>query len=541
MDSLLENVAEVSKKYPKLDTKFSYGTAGFRTRADTLETVMFRMGMLAVIRSRAKEGQAIGVVITASHNPIYDNGVKLVDPLGEMLNESWEKYATSLANANDLIGALKDVIHETKVEMCKPGKVFIARDTRPSGLAFTKALMDGIQALGGLYHDYGVLTTPQLHYMVRCHNTQGEYGEATEQGYYKKLSKAFIHLRMLAGKGKAKQIKLDGANGVGALKVKEMANHMKGELPLVIFNEGEVSKLNEKCGADYVKLYQCAPDNMTICPGDKCVTYDGDADRVMYFFMGNDSQFHLLDGDRIATLIAGFIKERLDKTNVVLSRGLGMVQTAYANGSSTRYAQDVLKVPVALAKTGVKFVHHRAEQFDIGVYFEANGHGTVLFSKEAVAKIKEVAQKSEKNSEQHRAATELIYLIDLVNQAVGDSISDMLVVESILNAQDWELEDWFNCYTDLCNRQLKVKVKDRTVIKTSDTEEQVIEPQGLQVEISKLVANYSKGRSFARPSGTEDVVRVYAEADSRDAADKLAVEVAQKVFDFAGGVGDRPS
>ena len=41
----------------------------------------------------------IGVMITASHNPAPDNGVKLVDPAGEMLENSWESIATKVANA----------------------------------------------------------------------------------------------------------------------------------------------------------------------------------------------------------------------------------------------------------------------------------------------------------------------------------------------------------------------------------------------------------------------------------------------------------
>ena len=155
MDSCLQKAAEVSNQHPKPDIKFAYGTAGFRTRADTLDSVMFRMGLLAVLRSKAKSGQAIGMVVTASHNPVHDNGVKLVDPFGEMLQPSWERHASELANAEDVVEILRGVVTEHSIDWNVPAKVFIARDTRPSGVQLVKAIADGIEALGGSCHDYG--------------------------------------------------------------------------------------------------------------------------------------------------------------------------------------------------------------------------------------------------------------------------------------------------------------------------------------------------------------------------------------------------
>ena len=40
-------------------------------------------------------------------------------------------------------------------------------------------------------------------------------------------------------------------------------------------------------------------------------------------------------------------------------------------------------------------------------------------------------------------------------------------------------------------------------------------PSGLQDLINEQVIKFPSGRSFVRPSGTEDVVRVYAESDTQ--------------------------
>lgn len=317
-----------------------------------------------------------------------------------------------------------------------------------------------------------------------------------------------------------------------------MSQHLGEALSIHVCNDGTTGKLNYKVGADYVKVNQCAPEGLELKEGMKCASLDGDADRIVYYFIGKDGLFHLMDGDRLATLIAGYLQQQVKRSSLDLN--LGLVQTAYANGSSTKYITDSLQVPVACVATGVKHLHHKAQDFDIGVYFEANGHGTVLFSENAENKIKGAATDASLSEEQKKAADSLCTTVDLINQTTGDAISDMLLVEMILHSQGWDMETWFQCYTDLPNRQSKVKVADRTVITTTEDETKALSPDGLQAAIDTVVSKYQSARSFVRPSGTEDIVRVYAEADTQESADSLALEVSQLVFDMAGGLGDRP-
>lgn len=42
--------------------------------------------------------------------------------------------------------------------------------------------------------------------------------------------------------------------------------------------------LNENCGADHVKTTQSAAQGMVFADGDQCASFDGDADRLMFFF-----------------------------------------------------------------------------------------------------------------------------------------------------------------------------------------------------------------------------------------------------------------
>ncbi|KAH3661172.1 hypothetical protein OGAPHI_006579 [Ogataea philodendri] len=502
----LDPVLAASKSHPKPpNAQFAYGTAGFRTLGAQLDSTVFRVGVLAALRSAKLEGKTIGVMITASHNPPQDNGVKLVDPLGEMLPQVWEPYATQLANSEDLLADVEDIVAKENIDVGKAGLVIVGRDTRETGPELVTAALDGINVFSQS-KDFGELTTPQLHYLVRSHNDP-EFGEPTEQGYIDKTVAAVEKIMNLWNITDPIKITVDAANGVGALKLKKLKSSL---IAITVINDNTRDKqaLNVDCGADFVKTNQKLPANVQPTPDTLYSSFDGDADRVVFYYM-EGQQFRLLDGDRIATLLASLLNTLLQK--VQLKVKLGIIQTAYANGSSTKYIEEQLKVPVAFTPTGVKHLHHKAQEYDIGVYFEANGHGTVLFSDEYIKLLKTTNTTTE---EQQKALQTLQLLVEVINQTVGDSISDLLAVLLALKIENKSCRDWADEYTELPNKLFKVLVADRFAFKTANAERQLVEPAGLQEQIDALVQQFPQGRSFVRASGTENAVRVYSEAAS---------------------------
>ncbi|CAM9771735.1 unnamed protein product [Ascophyllum nodosum] len=579
------------------------------------------MGMLAVLRSR-KTGMAVGLMVTASHNPETDNGIKMIDPNGGMLSQDWEGYAETLANApgRKIPDTIADILIKEEIAFPEDGRgkgkgfhgkngngvtgngkgghgedgkgavedgaeegektkqefvptVYVAKDTRSHSPKLAALALQGVKLLGGEGLDQGVLTTPMLHHIVRMAN--GEAGSGPfwgkpewrgEEGYYTKLAIGFATLLASAEESKKRrplwfslypsekgdntkrEVLVDAAHGVGAPKMEALAKALEDRMPggdtrVEIRNRVGEGRLNEGCGAEWVQKKGVPPCGVSkeADIGRRLCSFDGDADRLVYHFFDEEGKWILIDGDKIAALYAAFIHAEMANLGLEKEFSMAVVQTAYANGGSTHYLKE-RGVTVGLAKTGVKFVHHEAEKYDIGVYFEANGHGTVLFKDRVMQRLvdmsKTIANMDESKSQSVRR---LLASAALINQAVGDALSDLLFCEAILRLKRWDCKEWAAMYTDLPSRQAKTAVADRSVIVCNVDETRALEPKGLQAALNDIMALAPSGRVFVRPSGTEDVVRVYAEADTQEHADTLCLKAMQTIWFFAKGVGERPT
>lgn len=181
-------------------------------------------------------------MITASHNEEPDNGIKLVDPAGEMLEASWEKIATEIANVPDseLVQTLRRIAQEHGIEEGAEARVVVGRDTRRSSESLSAAVIQGANCAGGIPMDFGVMTTPQLHYLVVSVNKKNGSESVEIERYYEKLGEAFkraCSLGEIHG-NYTRDLVLDAANGVGAIAAKKFQERLIDDLKIEIFNAG---------------------------------------------------------------------------------------------------------------------------------------------------------------------------------------------------------------------------------------------------------------------------------------------------------------
>lgn len=123
-------------------------------------------------------------------------------------------------------------------------------------------------------------------------STSKEIGEIYHEHFGETFRK-IIESSPAANVEKMKQVHilLDCANGIGGrMTSRFLENQLKGLLNVEIINKDDLDNLNNKCGAEYTQKDQDYPlnskerlawyqeKNLKV----RCVSYDGDADRIVY-------------------------------------------------------------------------------------------------------------------------------------------------------------------------------------------------------------------------------------------------------------------
>ena len=155
----------------------------------------------------------------------------------------------------------------------------------------------------------------------------------------------YLTERGQASKPPAQPLLVDCANGVGAQTLEKAAPYLKPAITFIPVNTEMYTRgaLNNGCGADFVKTQQRLPPSLrdSVKPNQRACSFDGDADRIIYFYHDEMGNFRLLDGDKISGLVASFIVELVKGAGLEGKLNVGVVQTAYANGASTKFLKEV--------------------------------------------------------------------------------------------------------------------------------------------------------------------------------------------------------
>jgi phosphoacetylglucosamine mutase len=318
---------------------------------------MVRVGLLSVILllERQQESQQpvdMGCMITASHNDESYNGVKLSNPDGSMLTPPQEQFLTEYVNEREVdkwISMIDTKIEGLNDKLSTQVKLHVGCDTRSHSTHLSSLYQLGSTTLIEQYSiniqvvDHGVVTTPMLHHIVLHSNPTylPPYiqPKPTRAGYIETFTQPYVELcKTTSGTNK---LIVDGACGVGHQAVEELAQTIQdksgGTTSLFLIHNGPGDgPLNENCGSEHVQKslqppawYDGIPSNT-----EYCCSLDGDADRIVFFSSQDGDLTYLLDGDKIAILIAHVLKTKLGASDQIK---MGIVQTAYANGASTDY------------------------------------------------------------------------------------------------------------------------------------------------------------------------------------------------------------
>lgn len=352
---------------------------------------------------------AAGVVISASHNPVEDNGIKFFGPSGYKLSDQLEENIESM------------IFNETKYPAPiggDLGRVHIIKDSVERYVNFACSTIN--VSLSGL------------------------------------------------------KIVVDCANGAAYQVAPRILSELGAEV-IPIFNTPDGVNINVDCGSTHPEMLM---KKVVEYQADLGLAHDGDADRVLAV----DAQGNLVDGDQIMVICARQLKSKNllphDTVVVTVMSNMGLHAAMRQSG-----------IKVLQTKVGDRYVMEKLLESGAVLGGEQSGH-----------------------------------IIFLDHSTTGDGIITALKLLEVIKETNQPLEV-LAAQMERYPQMLKnVRVKDKELVMTSNELASAI--KGAEEYLQ------GEGRVLVRPSGTEPVIRVMAEAKDQQklkaVVDKL-VAVVEKI------------
>ena len=405
-----------------------------------------------------------------------------------------------------------------------PAKVVIGKDTRRSSYMFEYALVAGLTASGADAYLLHVTTTPSVAYVARTedfdcgimisasHNPYYDYGIKLINGNGEKMDEATINLveayldselevfgqkyeeipfahkdaigctvDYAAGRNrymgylislglysfKGMKVGLDCANGSSWNMAQQIFDSL-GAKTFVINAEPDGTNINRDAGSTHIEgLQKYVVENGL----DVGFAYDGDADRCLCV----DEKGNVVDGDAILYIYGRYMKERGKLlTNTV-------VTTVMSNFGLYK-AFDELGIGYAKTAVGDKYVYEYMTKNGCRIGGEQSGH--IIFSKYA---------------------------------SMGDGILTSLKMMEVMMAKKKKLSQLTEDLHIYPQVLVNVMVKDKAVAQAD---------ADVQAAISKVAERLGDtGRILVRESGTEPLIRVMVEAETKEICHTYVDEV----------------
>ena len=357
-----------------------------------------------------------GIMITASHNPFYDNGIKVINRFGEKLDDQ----TTSLIES------------------------YLDGDLASLGVTGDDLPLAQKERIGCIV-DYVAGRNRYMAYLISLASHS-----------YKKL-----------------RIGIDCANGASWM-ISNAVFSALGAQTVVMGAEPDGLNVNEDCGSTHIdRLCKLVREQHL----DVGFAFDGDADRCIAV----DENGEIVDGDAIMYILAKRLKSR------GMLSGNTVVATVMSNSG---FFDSLKKIGIKCAETpvGDKYVYECMQKNDFSIGGEQSGH--IVLKKYATT---------------------------------GDGL-----LTAIMLAE--EMCDTKSTLSKLCEGLMlypqdmkNVRVKDKDAVIADEKVAEALKTVEAKID--------GRGRALLRKSGTEPVIRVMVEAETKELCDEYIEEITSVIIE----------